>query len=168
LLCELADPPLSSVICNTQRTGFEAASLLDRMMSGETFDSTPVLIDPQGVQMRQSTEILAIDDPEIAAALRFIRENALRGINVADVLREVPLTRRVLEARFRKSLGRTPHEEITRLKLQRVKELLSATDYSLSEIARRTGFEHDEYLSVFFKKATGMPPGRFRRASRGT
>ena len=167
LLCELADPPLSSIICNTRRTGFEAASLLDRMMSGERIGAAPLLVKPQGIRTRQSTEILAINDPEIASALRFIRENALQGINVSDVLRKVPLSRRVLENRFRKEIGRTPHEEITRLKLDRVKELLIATDFSLAEIAQRTGFDHLEYLSVFFRKSEGMPPGRYRQSMRG-
>ncbi|APZ93376.1 XylR family transcriptional regulator [Fuerstiella marisgermanici] len=166
LLCELSDPPLSSIICNTQRTGFEAAALLDRMMNGEQIDSAPVLVAPQGIQTRQSTDILAIDDPDVATALRFIREHALEGINVADVVRHVPLSRRVLESRFKKILGRSPHEELTRLKLERIKELLTETDLSLSEIARRTGFEHDEYMCVFFRKLEGMPPGQFRQPNR--
>ncbi len=163
LICDLASPRLSSVICNTKRTGFEAASLLDRMMAGEKVGSQSILVQPLGVETRQSTDILAIDDADVAAALRFIRENAAAGINVSDVLRVVPLSRRVLESRFRTALGRTPHEEITRLKIGKVKELLTGTDLSLSEIASRTGFRHDEYLSVAFKKAVGMPPRDFRR-----
>lgn len=164
LLCELADPPLSSVICNTHRTGFEAASLLDRLMSGEEMGSSPILIEPQGVQTRQSTDILAIADADVAASLRFIRQNALDGINVADVLRQVPLSRRVLENRFRKTIGRTPHEEITRLKIERIKTLLAETDLSLAEIASLTGFEHDEYMSVFFKRSEAISPGKFRKS----
>jgi LacI family transcriptional regulator len=163
LLCELSDPPLSSVICNTRRTGIEAASLLDRMMNGEHVGSAPVLIEAVGVEVRQSTDILAINDPDVAAALRFIRENAYDGINVSSVLRQVPLSRRVLENRFHKIIGRTPHEEITRLKIDRIKELLTETELPLSEVAKRTGFEHDEYMSVFFRNAVGMPPGQYRR-----
>jgi len=166
LLCELASPPLSSVICNTHRTGVEAASLLDRMMSGDAVGSRAVLVEPLGIQTRQSTDILAIDDSDVAAALRFIRENAFTGIHVRDVLREVPLSRRVLENRFRRTLGRTPHQEIHRLRIQRVKQLLTETDLSLSEIALRSGFRHDEYLSVAFKKAVGVPPRDYRRAER--
>ena len=166
LLCELAEPPLSSISCNTRRTGFEAAALLDRMMNGEQVEAAPILLPPVGVQARQSTDILAIDDPDVAAALRFIRLNALEGINVADVVRTVPLSRRVLESRFKKILGRSPHEELTRLKVDRIKELLSRTDLSLSEIAIRTGFEHDEYMSVFFRNTEGIPPGKFRQQSR--
>lgn len=163
LLCDLADPPLTSIVCNTRRTGYEAASLLDRMMSGETVGPDPIWVAPMGIEARQSTDILAIDDPDVAAAVRYIRENALFGICVEDVMREIPLSRRSLEGRFRKSLGRTPHEEITRLRMDRVKQLLKETDLSLSEIAKRTGYEHTEYLSVAFKKNTGTAPGSYRR-----
>ena len=167
LLCDLANPPLSSVICNTRRTGFEAASLLDRMMSGEHVGPESVLVEPLGVEARQSTDILAIDDPDVAAAVRYIRENAMSGINVGDVLRHVPLSRRILESRFQKILGRTPHQEITRLRIDRVRRLLTETDVPLSRIARLTGFQHDEYLSVAFKKAVGVSPSRFRQKTKG-
>jgi LacI family transcriptional regulator len=162
LLCDLSDPPLTSIICNTRRTGYEAANLLDRMMSGEAVGSKPILVEPMGIESRQSTDTLAIDDPDVAAAVHFIRENATQGINVNDLLKHIPVSRRVLESRFRKILGRTPHEEITRIKMTRVKQLLSETDLSLSEIAARVGYQHDEYLSVAFKKAVGVPPSEFR------
>lgn len=164
LICELSDPPLSSIMCHSARTGWEAAALLDRMMSGERVEPGVVLIEPRGVLTRQSTDILAIDDPDVAAAVKFIRENADRGINVHDVLRAVPVSRRSLENRFHKALGRTPHQEISRLKVERMKQLLGETDLSISEIARRTGFDHEEYMSVFFRRAVGVPPGRYRRS----
>ena len=166
LLCNVADPPLSSVMCNTQRTGYEAAAMLSRLMNGEAIGAESILLKPLGVNMRQSTDILAIDDPEIAAAVRFIRENAFSGIDVTDVLKKIPLSRRVLEKRFLQILSRTPHEEITRLKMDRVKQLLVETDLSLVEIARRTGFRHDEYLSVAFKKSVGIQPSRYRKLHR--
>lgn len=163
LLCDVADPPLSSVICNTRRTGYEAAALLDRMMSGEDVGAESILLKPLGIQARQSTDVLAIDDADVAAALRFIREHADNGIQVSDVLKVVPLSRRVLEKRFVRFLGRTPHEEITRLRIDRVKQLLTETDLSLSEIAKRAGYRHDEYLSVAFKKVVGIQPSQFRK-----
>lgn len=168
LLCDLADPPLSSVICNTRRTGYEAASMLDRMMAGEPIDTEKILVAPLGIQTRQSTDILATDDPDVAAAVRFIREYACDGIKVTDVLNEVPVSRRVLEKRFLKILGRSPHEEITRLRIDRVKQLLVQTDLSLAEIARRTGYRHDEYLSVAFKNVVGVQPSKFRQAAKTT
>ena len=163
LLCELADPPLSSVRCNSSRAGFEAAHLLDRMMAGESVNPNALLIEPIGVESRQSTDILAIDDPEIAHALSFIRKNAYSGINVNDILQEIPISRRAMEHRFQKLLGRTPHQEIIRLKIDRVKNLLTETELSLFEIANCAGFQHEEYLSVAFKKAVGIPPSQYRR-----
>lgn len=166
LLCDVADPPLSSVICNTRRTGYEAAALLDRMMSGEDVGAESILLKPLGIQARQSTDVLAIDDADVAAALRFIRENAVNGIQVSDVLKAVPLSRRVLEKRFVQLLGRTPHEEIIRLRIDRVKQMLIETDLSLAEIAKRAGYRHDEYLSVAFKKVVGVQPSLYRRQKR--
>jgi LacI family transcriptional regulator len=167
LLCNVSDPPLSSVICNTRRTGYEAAGLLERMMNGEDLGEKSVLLKPIGIKMRQSTDVLAIEDPDIAAALRFIRENALEGINVDDVLKVVPLSRRILEKRFVQILGRSPRAEINRLRIDRVKQLLSETDISLAEIAQRTGFRHDEYLSVFFKRLVGVQPSKYRQTQKG-
>jgi LacI family transcriptional regulator len=165
LLCELSSPPLSSIMPNTHRTGYEAADLLDAMMSGRKAPGETHLIPPAGVATRQSTDVLAIEDRHVAQAVRFIREHACSGINVRDVLKAVPQGRRLLESRFKRFLGHTPHEEITRVQLNRVKELLSETDLPLSIIAERTGFSHVEYLSVVFKKKVGTPPGRYRAIS---
>jgi LacI family transcriptional regulator len=168
LLCDLADPPLTSVAPNAARTGAEAAALLDRLMAGEPVPPTAHLIPPTGVVARQSTDILAVDDPDVAAAVRFIRANACRGIGVADVLRAVPVSRRVLEARFVKILGHTPHEEIVRVQIGRTKEILAQTELPLAAVADRVGFAHPEYLSVAFKKATGLTPGVYRLQQGGT
>ena len=170
LLCELAAPPLSSVIPNARRTGYEAARLLDRLMGGEKVAPQAHLIAPLGVAARQSTDVLAIDDRAIVQAVQFIREHACEGINVADLLKAVRMSRRVLEQRFRRLLGRTPHEEILHIKLARVQRLLAETDLPLYQIAERTGFEHVEYLSVTFKRELGVTPRQFReriRAGKG-
>jgi LacI family transcriptional regulator len=162
MICELCHPPLSSIVPNTQRTGYEAAALLDMMMSGHKAQGRTHLIPPVGVVTRQSTDVLAVEDQHVAQAARFIREHACEGIKVSDVLAAVPQGRRLLESRFKKFLGRTPHDEIIRVQINRVKELLSETDLPLSVIAERTGFSHVEYLSVVFKKKTGEPPSHYR------
>lgn len=167
LLCELAAPPLSSVIPNPRRAGYEAAALLDRLMDGVKVAPVPHLIAPLGVAARQSTDVLAIDDREVVRAVQFIRAHACERINVADVLKAVGVSRRVLEQRFRKLLGRSPHEEILHLKLGRVQQLLSDTDLPLYVIAERAGFEHVEYLSVAFKRELGMTPRAFRQRAQG-
>jgi LacI family transcriptional regulator len=163
LLCGLTSPPLSSVVPNTQRTGYEAAALLDRMMSGERLPPKGHLIPPLGVQTRQSTDVLALADREIAGAVRFIREHACDGATIRDLLRAVPLSRRVLEARYRRATGRTPHEDLVRFRIERVKQLLSETEHSLERIATLAGFDHPEYMSVAFKRETGLTPGRYRQ-----
>ncbi len=167
LLCDLASPPLSSVIPNAHRTGYEAAMLLDRLMAGKRVPVDARLIAPLGVAARQSTDVLAVDDRDVARAVQFIREHACDGINVSDVLRAAPLSRRVLEQRFQRLLGRTPREEILHVRLTRVRQLLSDTDLPLYLIAERTGFEHVEYLSVVFKRETGKTPSGFRAAAQG-
>lgn len=167
LLCDLASPPLSSVIPNAHRAGYEAAAMLDQLMAGKRVPDLARLIPPMGVADRQSTDVLAVDDREIARAVRFIRENACERINVSDVLKAVPLSRRVLEQRFRRLLGHTPHEEILQVRLSRVKQLLVETDLPLYLIAERAGFDHVEYLSVVFRRETGRTPSAFRHAARG-
>ena len=162
VLCGLSPPPLSSVSLNPRRTGWEAAALLSLMMKGEKLEATAHLIPPVGIVNRQSSDILAVADPKIASALRFIREHACEGIGVSDVLRHCPMARRALETRFRKLLGRTPHQEILRVQVNRVKELLVGTELPVWEIAERTGFD-PEYLSVVFKQVAGIAPSEYRK-----
>ncbi|MGA2176604.1 MAG: DNA-binding transcriptional regulator [Verrucomicrobiota bacterium] len=166
VLCELSDPPLSSVAPNTERIGYEAAALLDRMMAGHRPPNQPVVIEPLGIVTRGSTDVLAIEDRHIAAAVRFIRQRACDGVDVRDVLRAVPLSRSALERRFAKALNRSPKDEILRVRLNRAKELLSETNLPLSLVAEKIGLEHGEYLSVIFKKKTGLTPAQFRARSR--
>ena len=165
VLCDLSDPPLSSIIPDTRRIGFEAASLLERMMRGEIVPEDPIAIPPLGVLTRRSTDVLAIDDRAISGAVRFIREHACDGITVEDVLAELPLSRSVFERRFVKIFGLTPKAEILRTQLDRVKRLLAETDLPLKQIASKTGFLHPEYLSAAFKERTGQTPGQYRRSA---
>jgi len=163
LLCNLCTPPLSSVMPDTNRTGYRAAELLDQMLAGHTVPAKAHLLPPLGIETRHSTDVLAIEDADVAEALRIIRERAREGIDVSDLLRTLPVSRRVFETKFRKLVGRTPHEEIVRVRLQRVQQLLRETDLSIAEIAPRTGFDHPEYLTVAFKRALGVTPSEFRR-----
>jgi LacI family transcriptional regulator len=163
LVCTLANPPLSSVVPNARSIGYEAAALLDRLMRGEPEPTTPLFIPPVEVITRLSTDVNAIADPEVATAMRFIREHACEGIAVADVLSQVPVSRSVLQRRFRGLLGRSIHGEIAGVRLQRAKQLLIETDLPLAAIAQRTGFSHVEYLCAAFRQATGLPPGTYRR-----
>jgi LacI family transcriptional regulator len=163
IFCELSDLPLSSVILNTQQIGFEAAVLLARLMAGESDVPSSIRVQPMGVMARQSTDVLAIDDRHIAAALKYIREHACNGIDVESLLKAVPLSRSVLERRFSQILGMSPKAEILRVRLERVCRLLAESDLPLAEVAQKAGFEHPEYMSRLFKKKMGITPGEFRR-----
>ena len=163
LICRLCSPPLSSVVPNAQSVGFQAAELLTRLMEGEPVCESPRLVAPLGIEARQSTDVVAVDDPLVAAALRYIRENACDGISVDNVVRNVAISRSSLERKLRKYLGRTPQQEIRRVQILRVKELLSNTELKTDHIARLCGFEHTEYMSVVFKRVTGITPGGFRK-----
>ena len=166
LLCELCEPPLSSVIPNARRAGYEAASLLQRMMAGEKIAPQRLLLAPVGIATRQSTDVVAVRDSRLSRAVRFIREHACEGISVQDVLKEVPMSRTLLERRFKKMLGRTPHDQILRVKIDRAKSILATTDLSVALVAERTGFEHVEYFCVAFKRLCDETPGRFRARHR--
>jgi len=166
LLCELCNPPLSSIITNPEQIGYEAASVLDRLMQGGRVDFKERLIPPMGATTRLSTDVLAIDDEHFVSAVRYIREHACRGITVDNVLDTVPLSRSTLERRFRQHLGRSPQNEIRIVQLNRAKQLLAETDHALHRIAEIVGFEHAEYFNVAFKRAFGCTPGQFRRDSR--
>jgi LacI family transcriptional regulator len=165
VLCSLSDPPLSSVVPDTERIGYETAALLARMMHGEKPSSAQIFIRPKCVVTRRSTEVLAVEDRQIAAVTRFIREHACEGIDVSDVLRAVPMSRSTLDRRFITLMKCSPKDEILRVRLNRAKQLLAETDFPLPIIAEKIGLEHAEYLSRIFKKRIGMTPSEFRAQS---
>jgi LacI family transcriptional regulator len=162
-LCEISDPVLSSVDPAYVQIGYHAAAVLDRMLQGEPPLEWEVLWQPAEVVVRQSTDILAIDDPDLAAAVRFIRDHACEPIGVADVVRHVGVSYSTLKRRFRDVFGRSIHDEIVRIRLERARELLTGTELPLSAIALRTGFKHQESLGAVFKAHFGVTPGQFRR-----
>lgn len=165
LVCDLCEPRLSSVILDPYRTGYTAAQLLDQLMTGKNSEPKAHLIPPIGVETRLSSGIFAVDDKVVATALQFIRQHAKDGITVEDVARAVESSRRALDSRFVAVLGRTPHAEIARVRIDRVKQLLVETDLPLTVIADRAGFAYVEYLSVAFKRSVGVSPGEFRQAN---
>ena len=164
--CELSYPSLSSIALNAHQSGYHAAEVLDRMLRGEGTPAAETRIDPLGVVTRMSTDILAVGDRNVAAALSFIRERACKGLSVDEVVTHASASRSQLEKKFRRFIGRSPQAEIRRVQLARVKELLSETDLPLKTIAAMTGFEHIEYLSVVFKRMTSESPGQFRKRTR--
>lgn len=166
VICNLASPPLSSIQNNTEMIGCYAAELLNRLMEGITGNESLSLVSPKGVVARRSSDSAIVADKGVARALAYIRENACAGIDVSDVVNELPFSRATLERRFRKVMHRSIHDEIKRVKIVKVKKLLLETDMKLRSIARLAGFEHAEYLSTLFKREFGITPGQFRKENR--
>lgn len=164
--CELAPVPLSSVAIAAEKIGYQAASILSQMMAGKAVSRKPVVLPPIGIISRRSTDLIATEDPEMAEALRFVHDHALEGCSVKQLLQQVPMDRRRLERWFRRQLGRSPYEEIQRLRVAHVKRLLAETGEGLEEIASRCGFLSAKFLSETFKRETGMTLLNYRRQFR--
>ena len=163
IVCEGLSPSLSSVEYGFERVGLRAAQLLDRLMNGATPPRQPALIAPVSLVPRRSTDVFAVEDRSVAAALRFIADQAGGSIQVDNVAAAVPISRRSLERRFRAALGRTVHDEITRARIERVKRRLVETDLPIKAIARDSGFAGLEHLSRVFRQKEGRSPGSWRR-----
>ena len=163
VICGLTRPPLSSVEQNPEEVGYQAAALLDRLMQGETPPKEPMIIPPRGIVARQSTDIVAVADAELASALHHIRKHACDGLSVGELAKSVAMSRRTLERRFLQCLGRSPKDEIDRVQLGHVKRLLATTDYPLVKIAQLTGFRYVESMCALFKKTIAQTPGQYRR-----
>lgn len=166
ICCGISTPPLSSIQQATHALGRQSAALLDSLLHGEPAPVAPILLPPVELIARQSSNILAIEDPELAAAIQFIHTHAHEHINVADVFNHVMCSRRWLQDRFSRTLGRSPLEEIRRVRLQRVSGMLVETELDLSSIAKRCGFSDSSKMASVFRRELGQTPSEFRRLAR--
>lgn len=162
-LCGLSNPPLSSIDVNPERIGYEAAALLDRLMAGAKAPKEVVEFAPRGLVVRQSSDVVGIDDHYVAAALRFIRAHAGETIGVSDVANALDVSRSTLERRFLKLLGRTPKQELLRVQLAKAQYLLTQTNLPLATVAEKSGFRSSGYFCEVFHRRIGCTPGTFRR-----
>jgi LacI family transcriptional regulator len=163
VICELSNPPLTSIEPDTHRIGFEAASLLDGMIAARDTDIRRLYVPPKGIVCRRSTEGFAVEDPVVASVLAFIRDHACDNIQVTDVLDRVPVSRSTLERRFEELVGHSPRREIERVRMERVCRMLEETECALDEIAYVTGFKTTAHLAAAFKRVFGRTPGDHRR-----
>jgi LacI family transcriptional regulator len=165
LVCELSSPPLSSIALNTQRSGYEAAELLDKLMSRKRIKmaNLTIVVHPTHIVTRQSTDILAIEDRDVVAAVRFIRRNAREMIQVDDVVDTVAVSRRSLEQRFRRELGCSVLAEIKRARIDQVARMLVETNLSVSQIALALGYSGVENIARYFRSEKGMSPLAYRK-----
>jgi LacI family transcriptional regulator len=163
LVCEMSNPPLSSIALNAQKGGYKAAELLDKMMSENSITDKEIVIQPTHIVTRRSSDILAIEDQEVAAAVRFIREHARNPIQVSDVVSAAALSRRGLEKRFRKILGRSMHDEIRRCRIEQIAQMLVQTNLTISQIATTLGYSGIEKISRYFRREKGVGPLAYRK-----
>lgn len=165
IACEASQPTLSTVARNDEAIGYKAAELLDALMSRKRVVRRAITIEPLGVISRGSTDMVAIDDPKLSAAVQFIRKHLDKPFNVEDLLREVGVSRRWLEYRFRDRFGRSPYAYLCEARIERAKLLLRRTPkLRLEEIARTCGFADVRSLRLVFHRLTGLRPIEYRRA----
>ncbi len=165
--CDFCDPPLSSVVRNAERVGYEAAALLDRLMRGKPPPSGDLLVPPEGVIQRRSTDVIAIDDPEVAAAVRYMRDHLAESITIDDVAREQGVSRRWLEHSFRRAMRRTPHVYVNFLRIRRARQLIAEDPkITLGAIAKTCGFSDVKRLRAAFARFVGVSLAEYRRAHR--
>jgi LacI family transcriptional regulator len=163
LSCTISKPQLSSIDHAPRRVGYKAAELLSRLIAGQSQPRDPVLVPPNRIITCQSTDTVAVEDELLAAAVRFIKHHSDRRIQVSDILHEVPVSRRALEKGFRKWLGRSPAEEIRRIRVDRAVQLLCDTSWSMPRIASAVGFVRPELLTRAFRRELGTTPSEFRK-----
>ena len=161
-ICRLANPALSSICLNAEKLGYRAAQLLDRVMAGEACHETTIEGLPTHVVARSSTDILLVEDREVSEAIRFIRRHADRPLQVDDVAEAVALSRRSLQQRFSKAIGRSMHSQILRERVNRITQLLVETDLTVAQIAEKMCFSSPKQLDRVFTRFQGTTPTAYR------
>ena len=164
MICLPNDPPLSSIMLDFEKAGFEAASLLDKIMKGEEESASQrILLVPSNIEIRQSTDTLAVSDPELASALRYIRDHAQHAISVPDVIEATCLSRRGLEYKLKAVMGQSINKVIRKNRVEGVSKMLIKTNLSISQIAYQLGFTDIEHISRYFRSEKGLSPTEFRK-----
>jgi LacI family transcriptional regulator len=161
--CEINDPTLSCIELPGERIGYLGAELLERILRGEPPPSKPLLVPPENLVVRQSSETLRVDDPHVGRALRHIREYARQPIGVGNVVEASGVSRRGLEVRFRQHTGQSILEAIEAVRLQEARRLLKESNQSMAEVAEQAGFANVQRMGRLVKAATGLTPLAFRK-----
>lgn len=163
-ICEFCQPTLSSVSRSAWRVGYETAALLGGLMDGKPPPEDDLLVPPDGVVARQSTDTLALEDPHLVAAMRYVRDHLLERHGIGEIARVSGVSRRQLELRFREVLRCTPYDYVCRLRLERAKQLLAGPDRLKHQfVANACGFASSHRLRLVFRRYTGLTPEEYRR-----
>jgi LacI family transcriptional regulator len=154
--------PVSSVDTNLEVLGYRGAELLDGLMSGKPAPRQPIRVPAAGVVARQSSDLLAVSHPGVARSVRFIWEHSHQPISVKDLVGVAAMSRRSLHAAFLQYLGRTPGQELQRVRIERAKQMLGRRDQKVEAIGLDCGYHRANSFCVAFKQATGMSPRQYR------
>lgn len=169
-LCQVANPPLSSVVANHATVGYEAAKLLESMLAGKPRGgrrtAAPITVPPLGIAVRRSTDIVAVADADVSRALSIIRDESAAKLTIEAVAERLATSRTTLARHFRRLVGHGVHEEIIRVRMQRAQKLLAESDLPIRVVAKRTGFEHQEYMGRLFRARLGTTPKAYREQAR--
>src|SRR4029077_3908930 len=156
LMCELSNPPLSSIALNLEKAGYDAALLLNSLMCGRSPRARLVRVEPTHVVARRSSEVIAQEDPAVTIALQVIRNSSRRPINVTEIVEQSGVSRRTIERRFYKFVGRSIFSEVTRSHLEQAKLLLLETNLPIRDVARGAGFGSVKSFRRIFHQRVGM------------
>lgn len=165
--CRVSSPPLSSLAPNGRAIGYRAAELLHGAFRGEALPAETTLIPATHIEVRQSSDTVAVTDPSVARAVHFIRRNIVRSsITVRDVARHVGVSRTTLAVRFRTTLGHSPDDEIQRARITQAMNLLRETNFSITQIVNQLGYSNVANFSRMFRARVGMTPSQYRTANK--
>ena len=162
MICDLSDPPLSSIALDTEKGGYESAKLLDKMIRNGIHNFYDIIVEPLQVITRQSTDIYATNDNHIASSLKYIHKNIDKNLNVEDVVKQVPLSRRALEKRFVEITGYPVYKYIFNLRIEKFTQKLIDTDMSVFEIALDMGLSDSKNIARQFRQVKGCNPSEYR------
>lgn len=163
MVCDLGDPPLSSIVLNAESAGYKAAALLSDMIDNKKISGEQIMVTPSHIVQRQSSDVLAVNDPEVSQAISYIKNNAKNKIFVKDVVKITNLSRRTLERRFRLAIHRSIYDEIKRVRIELISKMLIETDLPISQISSFFNFTDVEHISRYFKMEKGIGLREFRK-----
>ncbi len=164
MICELSDPPLTSISMNFEAAGYQTAVLLGQLIEKGKTGQRCITVEPTHVEVRTSSNINAIADSDVAAAVRYIQNHASQQLQVSDIMKHVACCQRLLHDKFKQHLGRSIHSEIKRVRIEKIAAMLRDTELSVSQIAVRLGYMNANHLSRYFKQQMGTTPLAYRKS----
>ena len=163
LLCNISDPPLSSIVLDVENGGYNAGKLLNQLITKEITEPFNIVVNPLIIERRKSTEKYAVSDKNIRTILNYIEKNYANHLSVEELVKQVPLSRRVLEKKFKEETGESLYQYIQNYRIDQFTRLLITTDYSLFEAALQSGFENYKNVSRIFRKYKSLSPAEYRK-----